>query len=144
MPGQLKVVAFDVDAATMMSLRQAFPDWQIELIIGASRESIRLDWNPGHADLLVVGTHGPEAKPLNLCRALRSQVGRAHVGLVVLVFPGEEPQVRAALKVGADRCLVLPIHAKEILSVIDRVLGGNQPGRHTLSLDRAHARGPMA
>jgi hypothetical protein len=47
--------------------------------------------------------------------------------------------VWAALEAGADSCLVLPVHAKGMASVLARGRRGNQPGRHTLDLDRAQS-----
>jgi DNA-binding response OmpR family regulator len=44
--------------------------------------------------------------------------------------------VRAALDATADSCLVLPVHPKELVTMVSRALSGNQPGRHTLGLDR--------
>jgi hypothetical protein len=35
MPQQLKAVAFDLDAASLMSLRVALPGWKIEVVNGA-------------------------------------------------------------------------------------------------------------
>jgi hypothetical protein len=45
--------------------------------------------------------------------------------------------VRAALDAGANSCLVLPVHAKDLVSMAARAQAGNRPGRHTLGLDRA-------
>jgi DNA-binding response OmpR family regulator len=137
MPHRPKVIAFDVDPDSLVSLRQAFPEWEIEAINGATTDSLARDWDPGAADLLVVGARDQVAETLGLCRGLRSQAERAHTPLLVLVAPAQEALVRAALKAGAHSCLVLPVHAKELVSVVARARAGNQPGRHTLGLDRA-------
>jgi DNA-binding response OmpR family regulator len=137
MPHRPRAIAFDVDLASLASLKQAFPEWQVEAVNGATTGSLDRDWNPDEADLLVVGARGPEAETLGLCRGLRSQAGRAHTSLVVLVPPAQEALVRAALGAGADRCLVLPVHAKELVSMVARVQTGNRPGRHTLGLEPA-------
>jgi hypothetical protein len=50
---------------------------------------------------------------------------------------GQESLVRAALEAGADSCLVLPVDAKEVASMLARRRQGTQPGRHTLNLDQA-------
>ena len=73
------------------------------------------------------------AETLGLCRSLRSQAGRARTPLLLLVQP-QEALVRAALEASADSRLVLPIHAKELVTMVSRALGGNKPGRHTLNL----------
>jgi DNA-binding response OmpR family regulator len=130
-------VAFDVDPDSLVCLRQAFPGWEIEAVNGATTGSLDREWNPGAAALPVVGARGRVAEMLGLCRGLRSQAGRARTPLLVLVPAGQEPLVRAALRAGADSCLVLPVHAKELVSVVARARGGNRPGRHTLALDRA-------
>ena len=132
----LRVVAFDVDRISLACLRQAFPGWQIDAVSGATLASLDKDWNPETASLLVIGTREETAETLGLCRALRSQVGRLHTPLLVLVQPAQEALVRAVLEASAHSCLVLPIHPKELVTMVQRALVGNQPGRHTLDLDQ--------
>jgi DNA-binding response OmpR family regulator len=132
-----KAIAFDVDPDSWTSLRQAFPGWEIEAMNGATTGSLIRDWNPGAADLLVLGVRDQVAETLGLCRELRSQAGRAHTSLLVLVPAALEAVVRAVLEAGAHSCLVLPVHAKELVSMMARAQGSNHPGRHTLGLDRA-------
>jgi len=137
MTARPKAVAFDVDSDSLNALRDAFPGWDIEATAGITIGSLDRDWRPGAADLLVVGDHEDLSRTLGLCRGLRSQVGRAGTPLLVLVPPAREAVVRAALGAGANSCLVLPIHPKELVSMVARAQAGNQPGRHTLGLDRA-------
>jgi DNA-binding response OmpR family regulator len=137
MPHRPKVIAFDVDWESLVSLRQAFPEWEVEATHGSTVGSLERDWDPGTADLLVVGAGERAAETLGLCRGLRSQVGRALTPILVLVPPDQQPLVRAALDAGADSCLVLPVHAKDLISMVARARRGNRPGRHTLGLDRA-------
>ena len=134
MPGWPKVIALDVDPTSLDSFRQAFPGWQVEAVNGATRESLARDWDLGEASLLVVGARADVTQTLGLCRGLRSQAGRAQTPLLVLVQPGRELLVRAALEAGADSCLVLHVHAKELVTMLSRALAGNRPGRHTLGL----------
>ena len=49
------VIAFDVDRESLASLRPAFPGWAVEVKNRVSTDSLDLDWEPGPADLLVVG-----------------------------------------------------------------------------------------
>jgi CheY-like chemotaxis protein len=161
MPDQVKAVAFDLDAASMVSLRAALPEWEIEMLSGATTASLTHDWNPGEADLLVLNAREDVADTLGLCRFLtisgvfsrdsrqeraktlgllespQNQVGRANAPLLLLVASGRESLVRAALEAGADSCLVLPVHAKEVARMLAGVRQANRPGRHTLNLDRA-------
>jgi DNA-binding response OmpR family regulator len=137
MTDRRKAIAFDVDPDSLVSLRQAFPEWEIEATNGATTASLTRDWSPGAADLLVIGARDQAAETLGLCRGLRSQPGRTHTPLLVLVPPAQEALVRAALNAGADSCLVLPVHPKELVSMVTRTRAGNRPGRHTLHLDRA-------
>jgi FKBP-type peptidyl-prolyl cis-trans isomerase 2/CheY-like chemotaxis protein len=138
-PDRPGVIAFDADAATLDSLRRAFPDWRVQAIHGADTGSLSRDWNPGAADLLVVSARTSVADTLGLCRGLRSQAGRALTPLLVLVPPAGEALARAALEAGANSCLVLPVHVKDLVRVVTRALEGNRPGRHTLGLDRAQS-----
>jgi DNA-binding response OmpR family regulator len=137
MPARSKVIAFDVDPASLASLREAFPGEQIEAVSGVTVESLDRDWDPECAALLVIGAGEEVAQTLGLCRGLRSQAGRARTPLLVLVQPAQEALVRAALDASADSCLVLPVHAKELVTMVRRALAGNSPGRHTLGLDQA-------
>src|SRR5262249_40065670 len=137
MPSQPKVIAFDVDPATLDSLRRAFPEGEVEATNGATAGSLAQDRDPGAVDLLVVGARDQAAETLGLCRALRSQAGRAQAPLLVLVGPAQDGLVRAALDAGAHSCLVLPVHPKDLVRALSRARAGNRPGRHTLGLDRA-------
>jgi DNA-binding response OmpR family regulator len=136
MPDLQKVLAFDVDPASLRSLRDAFPDWRVEAMHGTTTASLERDWDPGAASLLVVGAREDLADTLALCRGLRGQAGRARTPLLVLVRSAQELLVRAALDASADSCLVLPVHVKELVSMVSRVRAGNRPGHHTLALDR--------
>jgi DNA-binding response OmpR family regulator len=137
-----KVVALNVDPDSLTALREAFPGWDIEATEGATVGSLDRDWRPAAADLLVVGDHAEVARTLGLCRGLRSQAGRADTPLLVLVPPAREAVVRAALGAGANSCLVLPVHPKELVSMVARAHAANQPGRHTLDLDRPQGEDP--
>jgi DNA-binding response OmpR family regulator len=138
----VKAIAFDVDADSLASLREAFPEWEIEAVGGATLNSLERDWNPGAAHLLVVGARDQAGKALRLCRALRSQAGRALTPLLVLLRPEQEGLVSAALEAGADSCLVLPLQGKDLAGVVARALAGNRPGRHTLHSDRPQREDP--
>jgi len=156
-----KAVAFDLDAASMTSLREALPDWEIEDVKGATPASLTPAWNPGTVDLLVVSAGAVVADTLALCRflcecgvnaghggndaeailgprgSLQTTAQREHAPLLVLLKPGQEDLVGKALAAGAHSCLLLPIHAKDVASMLGRARMGNQPGRHTLNLEGA-------
>jgi anti-anti-sigma factor len=136
------VIAFDVDDASMVSLRQAFPDWELQVIHGGTIASLERDRSPKKAGLLVVAAGAEMELTLGLCRGLRSLAGRAQTPLVVLVPRARSALVRAVLAAGADSCLILPVHAKELTGALTRARAGNQPGRHTLNLDRPQCNDP--
>ena len=138
MTDQPKAIAFDVDPDSLKCLRAAFPEWTIQETNGASPDSLALDPNPAAANLLIVGSHSA-AEALGLCQGLRSQEGRALTPLLVLVPPAHQALVRAVLEGGANSCLVLPVHTADLVSMLARARQGNQPGRHTLELDRAQS-----
>jgi DNA-binding response OmpR family regulator len=131
-----RAIAFDVDADSLALLREGLPGWKIETVVGTTPDALDRDWSPEAAALLVVGS-ADAAQVLGLCRGLRGQAGRAHTPLLVLVPPAREALVRAALDAGANSCLVVPFHAKELAGMVSRARAGSQPGRHTLGLDRA-------
>lgn len=132
-----KAIAFDVGPDSLVSLRSAFPGGEVEPVSGASTASLTHDWDPGTAELLVVGARDEPAVALGLCRGLRSQAGRARTPLRVLVRAGQEALVGPALSAGADSCLVLPVHVKNLVSMVARARAGNRPGRHMLNRDRS-------
>jgi DNA-binding response OmpR family regulator len=105
----------------------------------ATRGSLLWDQEPTAVNLLVLGARDQVTETLELCRTLRCQAGLAQTPLLVLVQPAQEGLVRAALAAGASSCLVLPVHAKELVSIVNRVRAGNRPGRHTLSLHHAQS-----
>ncbi|HLJ93297.1 MAG TPA: hypothetical protein VKU02_08915 [Gemmataceae bacterium] len=139
MPNRPIVIAFDVDSEGLLSLRQAFPDGEIDVIDGTRRGPLLSDQDVAAVDLLVLGVRDQVMDTLELCRSLRCQAGLEHTPLLVLVQPAQEGLVRAALAAGASSCLVLPVHAKELVSIVNRVRAGNQPGRHTLDLHHAQS-----
>jgi hypothetical protein len=154
-----RAVAFDVDAASLASLREALPGWEIDTMSVATPDSLSHNWEPGAADLLVVSARNNATETLALCRFLsgctRSSTEARKEGtetlgpredppalrpdapLLVLVPPEQETLVGPALETGARSCLILPIHSKDVASMLGRAREGNQPGRHTLSLDQA-------
>ena len=167
MPNQSKVIAFDVDQPSLRSLRKALPDSAIEVVNGATAASLTREWNPGTVDLVVVQARNEVAETLELCRFLvtcgvlardapvvtdsqeempktlglhrrRRHVGRRpHSPLLVLVPRSRKGIVTDVLKAGAHSCLMLPINAKDVASMLVHAQAGNQPGRHTLDLERA-------
>lgn len=137
MPNPSRAFAFDVDQASLLSLREAFPEWEIEVVEGATAFSLPQGRNLAAADLLIIGAREDQAETVALCRGLRQQAGRAVTPLIVLVSPAQAALVKDVLKAGANSCLVLPIHAKEVASMLAHARAGNQPGRHTLNLERA-------
>ena len=158
--GRPRAVAFDVDATSLVSLRDALLGWEIVALNGATAATLAGQWDSAAADLLVVGTRGNATETLALCRLLsfctsyfteartegmqslaaeqnppRTAAAR-NAPLLVLVPPGQETLVGAALEAGACGCLMMPFHAKEVTSMLAHAWAGNQPGRHTRVLNR--------
>jgi hypothetical protein len=161
MAHRLRAVAFDLDAASLISLREALPGWEIDTINGVTPASLAHNWDPGAADLLIASARDNTTETLGLCRFLSFCTGysteareeraetlgprenfpalRPDAPLLVLVPPGQESLVGAALEAGAHSCLMLPINAKEVASMLVHARAGNQPGRHTLNLEGAQS-----
>jgi DNA-binding response OmpR family regulator len=139
MPNRPIIIAFEVDSESLLSLRQAFPDGEIDVMDGAPSGSLLSGQDPAAVNLLVLGARAQVLNTLELCRSLRSHAGLAQTPLLVLVQPAQEGLVRAALAAGASSCLVLPVHAKELVVMVNRVQAGNRPGRHTLNLHHAQS-----
>jgi hypothetical protein len=80
MPNQPRAVAFDVDPASLLSLRKAFPDWEIEAVEGAIALSLTQDWGvTGSAAKQLRSSAPPQAKKKP---AWRNTEGFGHVGLL--------------------------------------------------------------
>lgn len=163
MSERLRAVAFDLDVTSLISLREALPGWEIEMRNGDTTASLH-HWNPGAVNLFVVKAREEPAETLGLCRFLAScssysresrqeaagilgpdrsgpnQKRHADAPLLVLVPPGQDSLVEAALMAGAHSCLMLPINAKDVASMLAQAHAGNQPGRHTLNLEEAQAK----
>jgi len=139
-----RAVAFDVDAASLASLREALPGWEIDCVNGASAASLTRDWEPGAAGLLVVSPRANATEAVGLCRFLvcstsypgDSRRELADAPLLVLVHPGQETLVGAVLEAGAHSCLLLPLDPREVTRMLAHARAGNRPGRHTLNLER--------
>lgn len=76
-------------------------------------------------------------KTLGLHRRRRNVARQPHSPLLVLVPPSRKSIVVDVLKAGAHSCLMLPINASDVASMLVHAQGGNQPGRHTRDLERA-------
>jgi hypothetical protein len=163
LPKQATAFAFDLDPASLSTLRKALPGWNIEVLAGATAASLTNQWHPGKVDLLVMEADHDTTRTLALCRflvrssvvsrdsqknatdilgprgSLQTQAQRAHAPLLVLVPVGQEDLVKSALEAGAHSCLMLPIDAKNVASMLVHARAGNQPGRHTDNLEQAQS-----
>ena len=150
-----------MDTASLASLREALPEWEIEVVYGAAVASLPCDWDPSVADLLVLGVREDVSETLGLCQFLAFCTGysgdsrqekagplgllrkppavarRADAVILVLIPPEKEDLVGPMLEWGAHSCLILPVHPKDIASTWAHAQAGNQPGRHTLNLEGA-------
>jgi DNA-binding NarL/FixJ family response regulator len=157
-----KVIAFDLGAAGLASLRDALPGWQIETIDGTTPDAARL--LDLRSSLLVVGVRSRAEETWRLCRALafpasdlgdcskerssesgapaviEDPPGPARVAILVLLGTGQEALVTAALDAGAQSCLVLPCQREDIDRILAHARVGNQAGRHTLDKEQPQSK----
>ena len=154
-----KAMAYDVDPTTLASLRAGLEGWEIEVTDSAAM-GFPNGPRPKRADLFVVQAGRNDQATITLCRFLIGAgafipAGAAHANswesaeerrqtmspdevlLIVLVPADRSTLVRAVLKAGASGCLVLPLQAEDVTGLLARARRGNQPGRHTLNLDKA-------
>jgi hypothetical protein len=167
MMNQSRIIAFDLDRASLRCLRDALPESVIEAVNGASSASFGANWDPGIVDLLIIQSGEEIAETVKLCKYLVSRRVLAKDGpiitdsqevkssklevhgdppvaqrltrapLLVLLPASQMTHLRDVLKAGAHSCLMLPIDAKDVASMLIHAQAGNQPGRHTLNLERA-------
>jgi DNA-binding response OmpR family regulator len=126
-----KVLAFNVDWESLASLREAFPGWEVEAVASGTHGPTMKTWDPTGVDLLVIGNDRGTGETARLCRFLRQQSRWKATPLLVIAPPDMPDLVSAALEAGANTCLILPVHAKEMVSMLGRAQQGNQPGKHT-------------
>ena len=150
MSNRIRVVAFDLDAASLASFRDTLPEGEIEVIHGATAACLSGTWDPASADFLVVQASANIAQTIGLCRFLtfcksftKEFRGKGSNGssaawlgapLLVLIPSGQACLVKRMLDGGANYCLVLPIHGREVAGVLARMGKGIHPGRHTVGL----------
>jgi hypothetical protein len=91
-PRTSKAIAFDVDPIRLARLREILVGWQIEVVTGATVASLPRDWDPGLADLHIVGLRADVTETLGLCRFLASYRRREAPGQAVP--PGTAPHCR--------------------------------------------------
>jgi alkylation response protein AidB-like acyl-CoA dehydrogenase len=168
MQHQSKAIAFDLDAASLMSLQEALPAWKIEELNGISTATVSRHWNPGVADLLVVCARTEVAETLGLCRFLvhsrrysedfrrldaeqlwsdhsrSTGEPRLESPLLVLIRPGEHVLMGAALEAGADSCLVLPMRARDVLGALAQARGRQSARRPHAGFRPSSARESLA
>jgi hypothetical protein len=160
-----RAFAFDVDAASLSSLREALPAWELEAVNGATAASLPRDWGPGVAGLLVVGLRANVAESMGLCRFLAHRNsyacdpwqetvepgeppggggggGRAGALLVVLTPSGQEWLTEEALGAGTHRCLSLPLQAGQVTHLLSRPRADGDRGRRSPSPAGARAEDP--
>jgi FKBP-type peptidyl-prolyl cis-trans isomerase 2 len=157
-PSPGRVVVFDPDAPSLAAVYEALVGWRVDVVYGATADTLPCDWEPGDARLLIVGVGGELADTLDLCRFLafcaappqpssnaaaqaaaehsRGAVRRDGIPLVVLMPHQAGTMVSAALEAGADGCLMLPLRAEDVRAVVDQGRAGTRQGRHMLNLDR--------
>ena len=67
MPSSKRILAFDVDASSLLTLCEALPEWDFESREQASATSLTRDETIEAADLLVLGAH--EGRAVAECAA---------------------------------------------------------------------------
>ncbi len=163
MPECLRIVAFDVDPISLAALEEGLPGWEVVTMDGNTLASTMNGWNPGAANLMVIGCHADITKTLSLCRflayctsysadfrngpqpekaGLQHSATRSDASILVLMSQEQGQFVQAVLRAGAHTCLMLPIHSKDVAKMAASSASGNQPGRHTLNLERAQTEDP--
>ncbi len=161
LPRRQRAIAFDLDALSLLSLHDALPGWEIDSAQGPPAGQVSPEPRPGAADLLVVRVRAEPAETIKLCQFLvasglaaaaergdaesssespvrqPTEASRTGAPLLVLVPRGQVDFVPLALKAGAHSCLMLPILARDAAAMLVHAQAGNQPGRHTLNLEKA-------
>lgn len=154
-----RAIAFDVDAASLASLREVLPGWEIDTLNGAAPASLDPNWDPGAADLRIVSARGNATVALDLSGVLsfctryateaRDERGET-LGprdplqrflpdgpILILVPRVQESIAGAASEAEARGCLVLPLYVKDVASMLAHAWTANQPSRPMRNVDWA-------
>ena len=150
-----RVIGFDLDRASLNSLRAALPGWRIDAVLGGSADTFPCGWDPGAADLLIVSAGADPAATWALCHFIASGMTRPDssrreaaviparrwrlgdeapptpIPLLVLMPLGQSHLIREAVDAGARHCLVLPITPEGVAGVM---AGLQAPPRSALHL----------
>ena len=105
------------------------PGWRL---IHAARGSVGLElatsWTAGAGlDLILLDLHLPDMHGYDVLRQLRSQPATADVPIVALSADATPGQIERLIAAGADRYLTKPFDIMELLTMLDRVAGGDRP-----------------
>jgi hypothetical protein len=136
-----RAFAFDVDAASLGSLREALPGWEFEAVNGATAASLGCDWGTQLVGLLVVGLREKVAGSLGPCRFLAHRVssagyprpGKAGAGkgrpgpLLIVLTPSGQESLLEGLEC-SHRCLGLPLQPTEVARLLGHATAGDGTG----------------
>ncbi|WP_409660030.1 CHASE domain-containing protein [Caldimonas sp.] len=77
-------------------------------------------------DLVLLDLHLPDMHGLEVLQRLRNDPRTARVPVVVVSADALQDQIEAALRAGAQRYLTKPVDVREVLNVVDELLGARE------------------
>jgi CheY-like chemotaxis protein len=77
-------------------------------------------------DLVLLDMHLPDMEGLEVLTRLRSDPRTADVPVVVVSADALQDQIEGALHAGAQRYLTKPVDVREVLSIVDELLGARE------------------
>jgi serine/threonine protein kinase len=103
-----------------MTLHREFPDAFVECV--SDGEAALAAFERNHHSVAIVDLRMPKIGGTELTEVLRGQLSARNVPIVVLTGSGGPAEWRHLSEMGADAFLVKPVHAKDVATVLRRVL----------------------
>jgi DNA-binding response OmpR family regulator len=76
-------------------------------------------------DLILLDVMMPDIDSFRVCQCLKENPDTKHIPIMFLTASGEEGDLAAGHKVGADGFVTKPFHTNDVLKQIERILVGN-------------------
>jgi CheY-like chemotaxis protein len=98
-------------------------DEGVELYTASDGEEALAAIESQRPDLVFLDLTMPRRSGIEVCRAVRADLGLAHAHIVLLTAKGQAQDREAGLAAGANRFLTKPFDPDELLAIAHEVLG---------------------
>lgn len=114
----------EINAEVMRGVLAQRP--QIDLSVSATAAEGMASIRDRSPDLVLLDMHLPDMDGMEVLARLRSDPRTADVPVVVVSADALQDQIEGALHAGAQRYLTKPVDVREVLSIVDELLGARE------------------